>query len=67
MRENSLPLREAVVNGVSTLADVADWAGATGEVHTQLMNALGTPAMLRDIACKNPRTALRSEAEGAVS
>ena len=32
---------------------MADWGGTSGEVHNQLMAALGTPSKLRDIAFIN--------------
>ena len=40
-------------NGLSTLADVAAWAGTDGEVDEELMKALGKPTKLRDIAFIN--------------
>ena len=41
------------LNGLSTLADVAAWAGTDGEVDEELMKALGKPTKLRDIAFIN--------------
>ena len=40
---------EEELNNLNTLAEVADWAGTTGELHTQLMDLLGKPTKLRDI------------------
>ena len=40
-------------NGLSTLADVAAWAGTDGGVDEELMKALGKPTKLRDIAFIN--------------
>ncbi|CAK9001905.1 Uncharacterized protein SCF082_LOCUS7108, partial [Durusdinium trenchii] len=44
---------DAELNNMATLQHVADWAGTTGEVHEQLMDALGKPSKLRDIAFIN--------------
>ena len=41
------------LNGLSTLADVAAWAGTDGGVDEELMKALGKPTKLRDIAFIN--------------
>ena len=44
---------DAELNNMATLQHVADWAGTTGEVHEHLMDALGKPSKLRDIAFIN--------------
>ena len=41
---------EAELNAITTLGDVADWAGTTGGLHDTLVASLGTPTKLRDIA-----------------
>ena len=40
---------EPELNAITSLQEAADWAGTSGETHTQLMKELGTPAKLRDI------------------
>lgn len=37
------------LNNMASLAGVAQWAGTDGDVHTQLMTALGTRTKLRDL------------------
>lgn len=41
---------EAELNAIGNLAEVADWAGANGNLHDSLMAGLGNPTKLRDIA-----------------
>lgn len=41
---------EAELNAITTLGDIADWAGTTGGLHDTLVASLGTPTKLRDIA-----------------
>ena len=41
---------EAELNAITTLGDIADWAGTTGGLHDTLVVSLGTPTKLRDIA-----------------
>ena len=41
---------EEELSNLNSLDNVADWAGTSGDVHNQLMEKLGKPTKLRDIA-----------------